>query len=98
MVYGNYTNGYAYTDGEMESLITEGRATADEFYQIDKYYYVLESENGGEFEPSFFKFASKEDARKYVKWAKNANELDIAENLVPYWYTYEYKIEGINVA
>lgn len=96
MIYGNY-NGFAYTTGEMESLITEGRATADEFYQIDKYYNVLVSENGGEFEPTFFKFATKEDAYRYVERMQMAHELDIAENLVPYWYTYEYKVEVINL-
>ena len=91
MLYGN-DNGFAYTDSEMETLITEGRATADEFYPIDGYYDVLESENGGEFELSLVKFATKEDAKRYVKRMQDAHELDVAENLVPYWYTYEYKI------
>ena len=91
MLYGNH-NGFAYTEGEMETLITEGRATADEFYPIDKYYNVLESENGGEFELSFFKFATKVDANHYVREMQSAHATDIAENLVPYWYTYEYKV------
>ena len=94
MVYGNY-NGFAYTTGEMESLIADGRAKADEFYLINTYYNVLESENGGEFEPAFFKFASKEDAKKYVKGMQYAHALDVAENLVPYWYKYEYKVEEV---
>lgn len=92
MIYGNHTNGYAYTEGKMESLITKGRATADEFYPIDKYYDVLESENGGEFESSFLQFVTKEDALHYIKRIQDAHAADIAENLVPYWYTYEYKI------
>ena len=91
MLYGNY-NGFAYTEGEMETLITEGRATADEFYPIDGYYNVLESENGGEFELSFLKFATKVDANHYVREMQSAHALDVAENLVPYWYTYEYKV------
>ena len=96
MIYGNY-NGYAYTEGEMETLITEGRAKADEFYPIDTYYNVLESENGGEFELSFLMFATKEDARRYIKGMQDAHAADVAENLVPYWYTYEYKVEEIKV-
>lgn len=96
MVYGNY-NGFAYTTGEMRTLIAKGRATEDEFYPINTYYNVLVSENGGEFESLFPKFASKEDAQKHIKRMQDAHALDIAENLVPYWYTYEYKIEEIVV-
>lgn len=97
MVYGNYTNGFAYTEGEMENLIVSGRATADEFYPIDTYYNVLESENGGEFELSFRMFATKADANRYIKEMQNAHAVDLDENLVPYWYTYQYKVEEVNV-
>ena len=96
MLYGNI-NGYAYKTDKMKTLITKGRAKENEFFPIDKYYNVLESEKGGEWELSLLTFASKEEAQRYIKRMQNANAIDIAANLVPYWYTYEYKIEEVSI-